>query len=521
MATPALSRHAVKIAMLRKAAETQFAGALKSSPPAHPSERLLHELQVHQIELEMQNEELRQVQIDLEESRARYVDLYEFAPVGYLTLTGEGRILEINLTCATLLDLDRKKLVNSAFSQYVAPEDGDRWYRFFRHALQQINRQSCELALQRHDRSRFHARLDCVCPSAESSVLRVTVTDISEHKAAEEMLRIAAAAFECQGGMVVMNAHMIILRVNSAFMQITGYTQQEVQQKTTNFLRSAQHNGIFYDGVRRELQRTGAWQGDLWLRRRNSEDVLVQAAVTAVLNAQGQLTHYVGHLTDATNRQLLEQQRLRNEATHRNTLVHEVHHRIKNNLQGITGLLRQFAQKHPETSDFIKEAIGQVQGISVIHGLQGGTDTASVLLCELSSAIAKEIQSLWQTPITLKRSDHWQPCVIAEKEAVPLALVLNELILNAVKHGGQAHGQVSIHLQKGATPGGVQIKILNTGQLVPPTASIQAPHHGLDLITALMPRNGASLVREQLGAQVMTLLVLEPPVIFIPLKEHR
>ena len=86
---------------------------------------------MHQIELEMQNEELRRAHLALEESRDRYVDLYEFAPVGYLTLTGEGLISEVNLTGATLLGEERKKMLQRRFARFVTPEDSDRYHRLF------------------------------------------------------------------------------------------------------------------------------------------------------------------------------------------------------------------------------------------------------------------------------------------------------------------------------------------------------------------------------------------------------
>ena len=90
-----------------------------------------HELQVHQIELEMQNEELRKAQLDLEESRQRYADLYDFAPVGYFTFTPEALIKEVNLTGATLLEMDRQRLINSRFRRFVAPSDFDQWDQHF------------------------------------------------------------------------------------------------------------------------------------------------------------------------------------------------------------------------------------------------------------------------------------------------------------------------------------------------------------------------------------------------------
>src|SRR3989442_3887442 len=110
---------------LRVEAEAQLAGAPPTGAPARSAEELLHELQVHQIELEMQNEELRRTQLALEESRDRYVDLYEFAPVGYLTLTGGAVISEGNLTRARLLRADPPKILPKPLAPFVTPEDND------------------------------------------------------------------------------------------------------------------------------------------------------------------------------------------------------------------------------------------------------------------------------------------------------------------------------------------------------------------------------------------------------------
>ena len=100
-------------------------------------EEVIHELQVHQIELEMQNEELRKAQLALEESRQRYADLYDFAPVGYFTFTPEALIKEVNLTGATLLGMARQKLINRRFRWFIAPSDFDLWDHHFLSVLQQ------------------------------------------------------------------------------------------------------------------------------------------------------------------------------------------------------------------------------------------------------------------------------------------------------------------------------------------------------------------------------------------------
>lgn len=151
--------------------------------------RIKFDLGVHRSELEMQNEELRQAQIAMEESRDQFVDLYEFSPVGYLTLGHEEMIDKINLTGATLLGAERNKLLHHRFAPFVATEDRDRWHRHFFNILQHDGSQRCELALRRSDDSVFHAQLDCLHVKAGgASSVRIVLTDITERKQAEAQL---------------------------------------------------------------------------------------------------------------------------------------------------------------------------------------------------------------------------------------------------------------------------------------------------------------------------------------------
>ena len=179
-----------------KAAAAQLRQAPKLKP--RPDEELLHELQVHQIELGMQNEELRRVQVALEESRDRYVDLYDFAPVGYLSLNREGMIAEINLTGAALLGVERNKLPHHRFAPFVATEDRDRWHRHFLSVLTRDDAQICELALQKGDGSRLYARLDCLrlSKTGKTPVVRIVLTDITGRKAIEEQTQQYVAQIE-------------------------------------------------------------------------------------------------------------------------------------------------------------------------------------------------------------------------------------------------------------------------------------------------------------------------------------
>jgi len=137
----------MKDQLIRSTAEQQLQSIPAEEKPALSIEEMQHELQVHQIELELQNEELRRTQHELEASRDRYFQLFDFAPVSYLTLSEHGLIVEANLTTTKLLGVDRQHLINSRLVQNVATEDRDRWHQFFLQAKKSSREQYCELKL--------------------------------------------------------------------------------------------------------------------------------------------------------------------------------------------------------------------------------------------------------------------------------------------------------------------------------------------------------------------------------------
>jgi PAS domain S-box-containing protein/putative nucleotidyltransferase with HDIG domain len=150
---------------------------------------VLHELHVHEIELQMQNEELRRSHVELEQARDRYRDLYDFAPVGYLTLSPEGRIIECNFAAGALLGWDRKDLHGHAFAQHLTQEDADRWHLHIKRTLESDAPLSCELDLKRSDDSRVTVILESRRRTPNGSpVVIATLTDISSRRQAEAAL---------------------------------------------------------------------------------------------------------------------------------------------------------------------------------------------------------------------------------------------------------------------------------------------------------------------------------------------
>jgi len=177
---------------LRQFAETKLAQRVHANKLEGISTNdLLHELEVHQIELEMQNEALRQSQFDLEKSRDRYMDFYDFSPIGYITLNENGLISELNLTGAAMLGSERNKLWRQRFASFVLPEFQDHWHRHFQQALVSDTSGTCELSLQRKDGTYFFARIDCLRLNkpGEALLIRLVLTDITERIKGEAEIR--------------------------------------------------------------------------------------------------------------------------------------------------------------------------------------------------------------------------------------------------------------------------------------------------------------------------------------------
>jgi PAS domain S-box-containing protein len=212
--------------------------------------------------------------------------------------------------------------------------------------------------------------------------------------------------------------------------------------------------------------------------------------------------------SDVTEQRAAERARLQAAIAQREVLVREVHHRIKNNLQGVAGLLQQNAARHPEVAAVLSEAVSQVQAIAQVYGLQVGS-AGPLNVAGVLRAIALSVQRTFGRNISVEVEGGELPHLLPEAEAIPIALTLNELFTNAIKHGGGTDVRCALRAE-GAQ---VVIVITNQGRLAEGFNLAQFPGgvSGLGLIRALLPRRSASLSIEQHGDEVVTAVVLRPP----------
>ncbi len=222
-------------------------------PTEVPPERmasLIHDLQIHQIELEMQNDELRRVQGELEKTRDKYSHLYDFSPVGYVTLTEKGIIDESNLPLSSMLDVERATLIGKPFTRFVFSEDQDVFYKLRHRLLETEESQSCELRLEKKDGHAFFANLECMVVKNrddDSRVIRGAVSDITERHLIAESLQEANDDLEQrveERTVELLTAFSEIKKLKNQLEAENIYFRQERKMKQSADLILGQSDGL-------------------------------------------------------------------------------------------------------------------------------------------------------------------------------------------------------------------------------------------------------------------------------------
>jgi PAS domain S-box-containing protein len=238
----AQERNRKRVSELRKRAEKILAEdpqAIRTMAPVD-IQKLIHELNVHQIELEMQNEEYSRVQLELQEARDKYLGLYDFAPTGYFTLDHNSLILDVNLAGSQLLGSEKHRLIGAQFTASISPDSQDAFHLHYREGLKTSIKVSCELKMLKADGTLFHAQLiSLAVPDKEGNInqYRTAVIDITERKQAEQSLQVSEENFRnsidnCPLGIRIVSEDGETLYTNQAFLDIYGYKDMEEFRNT-------------------------------------------------------------------------------------------------------------------------------------------------------------------------------------------------------------------------------------------------------------------------------------------------
>ena len=352
------------------------------------------------------------------------------------------------------------------------------------------------------------------------------VQDITKRKEMEHALRQSNEKYKtliehASDAIIITTLDGKIIESNSQGEQLLEYTRKELGMLTIDALHPEDEHSLLYDFYD-QIREHGIAQFDGHIQTKYSNKIPIEIT--------GSMIEYLGMKVvvkicrDIRQRITIERTRLEHERRHRLTLVREVHHRIKNNLQGLIGLLRNnfdiLNDTNPLLDNLAKRAISQIQTIALIHGMQAKDNRANVRLCDITQAIIESIIYMDHSNIKINfKRGIPRAILLTEQEAVPVALIINELMTNSVKH----------------MPNELALKIINVAISMPTENSVNLLIHslgatlkhkidlennigtgiGLELVQALLPSSNAKLEIHDHDDGVFTSLTLHKPLFTI------
>jgi PAS domain S-box-containing protein len=323
-----------------------------------------------------------------------------------------------------------------------------------------------------------------------------TGVDVTEQRRAEEALQHSADKYRA----LIENANEAVLladlkgnliEANSRGLNLLGYGREEFISLTVADIHPQHQIGRIMQAFNKMVETGSAVLNDTFLLTHDKREIPIDINAN-LIEYQGRKVA-VGFMRDVTERRRLEQTRLEQERRHREMLVREVHHRIKNNLQGVIGLLRISDEEEKYDEQLLTRVIGQINTIAMVHGLQSRFSDNEIRLCDITRAIVDQLRSIAPADVHVEFYENIRcPAILREEETIPVALVINEIITNAVKHipASCQNKQVIVEI-KGSPAEGMELLIFNSGARLPKDLNTQARNQsgvGLDLIHALLPK---------------------------------
>ncbi len=484
---------------LREKAE-EISRTTAEKAPSTPDEmsaeevrRLLHELRVHQIELEMQNVELRRAQVELDGERRRYFDLYDLAPVGYCTVSEEGLLLEANLAAINLLGLTRATLIGQRISRFILEEDQDSYYLIRKNLFASGQPQSCELRMVKKDGTVFSAHLAAVLAgdAGGAPVCRIVLSDISERKQNEAALRESEERhreyiMNTPYGVFATDERGRYLQVNPSACRITGYEERELLAMNMSDLlfEDSRPQGLLHF---QKLVDEGKSQGEMPFRPKSGEKRWWSVTAVRLSGAR-----FLGFCNDITDRKQAEEQRSHLQAHLQQaqkmeaigTLAGGIAHDFNNILGAILGYAEMAREDSPAGS-ILRQDIDQVVKAShrakeLVKQILAFSHQTETVLIPIQPAIivgeaAKMLRSSLPSSIDIRQNIDVNTGPILAHPIQIHQIVMN-LGTNAFHAMEESGGTLSISLEKktltekdivgkpGVEPGDfVQLSIGDTG----------------------------------------------------------
>lgn len=425
-----------------------------------------------------------------------------------IVLDRDGRIVRFNHTCEQISGYTATEALGRTPWEFLIPPDerGAKRKIFSNLTADNFPNHYEKFWMHKNGSKRFLAWSDSCITDQSGNVEYVigTAVDITDKRQAEEALRNSAEKYRtlmeyASDIIIIADLEGNLIEGNSLALKALGYNRKEFLNLRVSDIhppntlpRNIEHFQI--------LVETGSvTTDDTTLLRRDGSTIPVDINAN-LIEYQGRKVA-VGFMRDIRARKQLEAEHRQTEQRHREMLVREVHHRIKNNLQGVIGLLRNsFAERQctdSESEKLITRAITQIATIALVHGLQAHYKADQVKICDVTRAIIDQSRNFAPADVHIEFHENIsQPALLQEQEAIPLALVINEIMTNAIKHipAATKNKQVIVELKGGPTEG-MDLMVFNSGAQLPKglnTTERNLSGVGLDLILALLPKQHTS-----------------------------
>lgn len=366
-----------RIHELRQHAEMLLSKKIKNAKQVKIEDvkEIVYELQVHQIELEIQNEELRRIQAELQESQNKYLGLYNSAPTGYFTLDENGVILEVNTTGAELFGIEKSKLLKTNFTHFISPDSQDTFYLHCKKLFKTAAKQSCEISFLKTDGSLLHAHIESIIMRDASGNLnqhRMIVIDITERRQAEEALQQSQAQYQDLYDSAPIAYYSVgidggIKKANKAGMKLLGYSLEKLQRMKFLALyadeskaKAEQLYSKFYQGI-------GCENEDMVYLRKDGQKVHGLLSVSPIPDENGRIIESRSVVVDITEHWQAEADRQRAEKLESiGLLAGGIAHDFNNVLTGILGNI-ELAITHLKQNeeDAAKEILAEAEKASL------------------------------------------------------------------------------------------------------------------------------------------------------------
>jgi two-component system, LuxR family, sensor kinase FixL len=316
-------------AALRRRVEQLLLERLAEGPtmPIDDVRAIVQDLATHQTELEIRNDELREVQRQLASSRDSYADLYDTAPVGYLTLNRDGLVLEANLTVASMLGVERRLLTGASLSDWIQDDSQESLKSFRRAAFAGHAKQRCELLFSKADGTVFSARLDYVLVNAaDGPRCRIALIDNTEKRRTENEIKelneelkqrvvaqydvlkkLSIALSQLNEGVFITSdpqdwSASKIVYSNAALCRITGYAPEELQEKNPSLLYGEMTDRTAIRQIAESLSVKQAYFGELIVYQKDGTPLIAEIFVRPLFGLSEDSANFIAIVRDLTER---------------------------------------------------------------------------------------------------------------------------------------------------------------------------------------------------------------------------